>query len=95
MSIDRQTARHIAHLARIRVAEEELDHLAGQLSGILTWIEQLQEVDVEGVEPMAAVNPMPLPMRADEVTDGGIREAILANAPDARAGFFTVPKVVE
>lgn len=95
MSIDRDTARRVAHLARIRVAEEELDPLAAELSGILTWIEQLQEVDVEGVEPMSAVNPMPLKRRADEVTEGGIRDRVLANAPDAREGFFAVPKVVE
>jgi aspartyl-tRNA(Asn)/glutamyl-tRNA(Gln) amidotransferase subunit C len=95
MSIDRQTARQAAHLARIRVAEDDLDALAAELSGILTWIEQLREVDVEGVEPMSAVNPIPLRLRADTVTDGGIRDRVLANAPDAREGFFTVPKVVE
>lgn len=95
MSIDRETARRVAHLARIRVAEADLDPLAAQLSGILGWIEQLQEVDVEGVEPMSAVNPMPLPMREDLVTDGGIRDRVLLNAPEARDGFFAVPKVVE
>jgi aspartyl-tRNA(Asn)/glutamyl-tRNA(Gln) amidotransferase subunit C len=95
MSIDTDTARRIAQLARIRVGEEELPAIAGELSAILGWVEQLGEVDVEGVEPMSAVMPLELPMRDDEVTDGGIRDRVLANAPAARAGFFAVPKVVE
>jgi aspartyl-tRNA(Asn)/glutamyl-tRNA(Gln) amidotransferase subunit C len=95
MSIDRDTARRVAHLARIAVAERDLDHLAGELSAILGFMEQLREVDTEGVEPMTSVTPMALPWRADVVTDGGIPDKVLANAPDARAGFFTVPKVVE
>ncbi|MEM9196324.1 MAG: Asp-tRNA(Asn)/Glu-tRNA(Gln) amidotransferase subunit GatC [Pseudomonadota bacterium] len=95
MAIDEDTARRVAHLARIRVEEADLAPLAQELSGILGWIEQLQEVDVEGVPPMSAVNPMPLKRRADEVTDGGIRDRVLANAPATREGFFTVPKVVE
>jgi aspartyl-tRNA(Asn)/glutamyl-tRNA(Gln) amidotransferase subunit C len=95
MSIDEETARRVAHLARIEVAEADLAPLAAQLSGILGFMEQLREVDVDGVEPMTSVTPMAAPMRADVVTDGGVRDAILANAPDARQGFFAVPKVVE
>jgi aspartyl-tRNA(Asn)/glutamyl-tRNA(Gln) amidotransferase subunit C len=95
MSIDEKTARRVAHLARIEVAEAELGPLAAELSSILGWMEQLREVDVEGVEPMTSVTPMRLRWRDDVVTDGGERERVLANAPDARDGFFTVPKVVE
>ncbi len=95
MSIDKDTARRVAHLARIAVPEEDLDALAGELSGILGFMEQLNEVDVDGVEPMTSVTPMALTQRADEVTDGDIQDKILANAPDAREGFFAVPKVVE
>lgn len=95
MAIDKDTARRVAHLARIEVAEADLDHLATELSGILGFMEQLNEVDVAGVEPMTSVTPMALRWREDVVTDGGIRAKILENAPDARAGFFTVPKVVE
>lgn len=95
MTIDAATARKVAHLARIAVAEEELEQLVGELNGILGWVEQLQSLDVEGVEPMTSVTPMALPRRADEVTDGNIRDKVLANAPDAREGFFAVPKVVE
>jgi len=95
MSIDKETARRAAHLARIEVAEEELDHLAQELSGILDFMEQLNEVDIEGVEPMTSVTPMRLKRRKDIVTDGNMQEKILANAPDAREGFFAVPKVVE
>ena len=95
MSVDQETARRAAHLARIRVEEAELPALAARLSAILDFAAQLSEVDVEGVEPMTSVTPMALKMRADVVTDGGIREKILANAPDARQGFFAVPKVVE
>ena len=95
MSIDRETARHVAKLARIAVPEEALDRLAGELSGILAFMEQLNEVDVEGVEPMTSVTPMRLKRRADEVTDGGYPARVLSNAPDAREGYFAVPKVVE
>ena len=95
MSIDAETARRVAHLARIAVKDEELEPLARELSSILGWVEQLQELDVEGVEPMTSVTPMALPRRADAVTDGEIRDKVLANAPDAREGFFAVPKVVE
>lgn len=95
MSIDIDTARKVAKLARIRVEEAALPALAYELSGILAFMEQLTEVDVTGVEPMTSVTPMRLARRADVVTDGGIPDQILANAPDAREGFFAVPKVVE
>ncbi len=95
MSIDKDTARRVAHLARIEVAERDLDQLVSELSGILGFMEQLREVDVAGVEPMTSVTPMALPLRADAVTDGDIRDRVLGGAPDARSGFFTVPKVVE
>ena len=95
MSIDIDTARKVAHLARIRVAEEQLPKLAQELSGILTFMEQLNEVDVTGIEPMTSVTPMRLKRREDVVSDGGYPEAVLKNAPDAREGFFAVPKVVE
>lgn len=95
MSVDEATVRRVAHLARIEVAEADLAPLAAELSAILAFAEQLAEVDVGGVEPMTSVTPMALKRRADEVTEGDIRDAILQNAPDAREGFFTVPKVVE
>ncbi len=95
MAIDKEIARRAAHLARIEVKEEDLEALAGELSGILGFMEQLNEVDVEGVEPMTSVTPMDLPKRADVVNDGNQQDKILANAPDAREGFFAVPKVVE
>ncbi|WP_116132204.1 Asp-tRNA(Asn)/Glu-tRNA(Gln) amidotransferase subunit GatC [Tropicimonas sp. IMCC34043] len=95
MSIDIETARRVAKLARIRVEEQDLPALAGEFNAILGFIEQLGEVDVEGVEPMTSVTPMRLRRRVDEVTDGGCQAKVLANAPDAREGFFAVPKVVE
>lgn len=95
MSIDTETARRVAKLARIRVEEDALEALAGEFNTILGFIEQLNEVDVEGVEPMTSVTPMRLKRRTDEVTAGGMPEKILSNAPDAREGFFAVPKVVE
>lgn len=95
MAIDTETARKVAHLARIRVAEGDLAALADKLSGILTFMEQLNEVDVDGVEPMTAATPMRLKRRQDVVTDGNMPDKILKNAPDAREGFFAVPKVVE
>jgi aspartyl-tRNA(Asn)/glutamyl-tRNA(Gln) amidotransferase subunit C len=95
LSIDTETARRVAKLARIRVAEDDLPALAKELSGILRFMEQLNEVDVTGIEPMTGVTPMRLKRRADVVTDGNIQAAILKNAPDAREGFFAVPKVVE
>jgi aspartyl-tRNA(Asn)/glutamyl-tRNA(Gln) amidotransferase subunit C len=95
MAIDTDTARKVAKLARIRVEEADLPALARELSGILGFMEQLNAVDVSGVEPMTSVTPMRLKRRADVVTDGDIQAAILKNAPDAREGFFAVPKVVE
>ena len=95
MSIDVETAARVAKLARIKVDPASLPALAAEFSAILGFIEQLNEVDVTGVDPMTSVTPMRLPRRADVVTDGGQQAAVLANAPDAREGFFAVPKVVE
>jgi len=95
MSVDAATVRRIAHLARIAVAEDEVEHLRRELNAILAFVEQLSEVDVEGVEPMTSVIPMAMKTRPDEVTDGGIPDDILKNAPAAQDGFFVVPKVVE
>lgn len=95
MSIDIDTARRVAKLARIAVPEDELQSLAEGLNGIVNFMEQLNEVDVEGVEPMTSVTPMALKQRTDIVNDGDQQAAVLANAPDAREGFFAVPKVVE
>lgn len=95
MSINSETARKVAHLARIAVMEENLPALAGELSAVLAFMEQLNEVNVDGIEPMTSVTPMRLARRKDVVTDGNIQREVLANAPDAREGFFAVPKVVE
>lgn len=95
MSLDKATVRSIANLARLEVAEEELEPLAKELSNIIGFVEQLAEVDTTGVEPMASVADLVLPMRDDVVTDGGYPDKILANAPESFEGFFLVPKVVE
>jgi aspartyl-tRNA(Asn)/glutamyl-tRNA(Gln) amidotransferase subunit C len=95
MSVNADTVRRIAHLARIAVAEDEIEHLKGELNAILAWVEQLGEVDVAGVEPMTSVTPIKMKMRADQVTDGGIPEDIVKNAPASEDNFFLVPKVVE
>ena len=95
MALDTAAVKRIARLARIAVPDEELAPLASELSGILTWVEQLDAVDTRGVEPMTSVVAVTLPMREDKVTDGGIPEKILAYAPEPQRGFFTVPKVVE
>ena len=95
MSVDTATVRHIARLARIAMTDAEAEALAPELNNILGWVEQLQEVDVSGVAPMTAVIPNHLRLREDRVTDGGIRDAVLANAPVAEHGFFAVPKVIE
>ncbi|MGB3408040.1 MAG: Asp-tRNA(Asn)/Glu-tRNA(Gln) amidotransferase subunit GatC [Jannaschia sp.] len=95
MSIDKETARRVAKLARIAVPEERLEPLAAEFNAILGFIGQLQEVDVSGVEPMVSVTPMRLKRREDVVTDGNQQAAVLRNAPDSREGFFAVPKVVE
>jgi len=95
MSVDQKTVARIADLARIAVGQDELDPLAGELNNILSWIEQLSEVNTDDVAPMTSVVEVDLPWRADKVTDGGYRDDILANAPAADHGFFTVPKVIE
>ena len=95
MSIDTETARKVAKLARIKVEDADLPALAEDFNRILGFVEQLNEVDVDGVEPMVSVTPMRLKRREDGVTDGGQQDKVLANAPDAREGFFAVPKVVE
>jgi aspartyl-tRNA(Asn)/glutamyl-tRNA(Gln) amidotransferase subunit C len=95
MTIDAATVRKVAKLANIRESEDRLDSLAQELSGIMQWIEQLNEVDTDGVEPMASAVALALPMREDVVTDEGDPAIILANAPAARGHFFVVPKVVE
>jgi aspartyl-tRNA(Asn)/glutamyl-tRNA(Gln) amidotransferase subunit C len=95
MSLDKATVRRIAALARIEVAEADLDPLAGELSSILGWIAQLQEVDTADVAPMTGGTDMTLPWRRDIVNDGGVTDAVLANAPDPQGPFFAVPKVVE
>ena len=95
MALDKAAVAHIAALARIRLEETELELLAGELSHILTWVEQLDEVDTSGVPPMTSVAAAGLPMRDDTVSDGGRRDEILGNAPQTTRGFFVVPKVVE
>lgn len=95
MSVDQATVRRIAHLARIAVPESEVEKLQGELNAILGFVEQLNEVDVAGVEPMTSVVPMILKMRQDIVTDGGIAAKVSANAPASEDNFFLVPKVVE
>ncbi|AUM74112.1 Asp-tRNA(Asn)/Glu-tRNA(Gln) amidotransferase subunit GatC [Paracoccus jeotgali] len=95
MSITEDEARKVAHLARIAVDQSHLPALAAELSHMLQFMEQLNEVDVEGVEPMTGVTPMRLKLRKDVVSDGNYQQKVLANAPDAREGFFAVPKVVE
>lgn len=95
MSVDTATVRRIAGLARIAITDQEAERLAPELGNILGWIEMLGEVDTTGIEPTTAVIPNHLRLRDDVVTDGGIREKVLANAPQAEHGFFTVPKVIE
>ncbi len=95
MSLDKATVARIATLARIRVPEDEREALARELDAILGWVEQLNQIDTDGVAPMTGVGHLALPMRDDRVTDGDCADEILANAPAAMRGFFTVPKVVE
>ena len=96
MSVDKSTVVRIAKLARIRVPDEELDGLAEELNNILGWVEQLNEVDTDGVEAMSSgVEGMALRWREDAVTDGNCRDDVVANAPESRDGFFVVPKVIE
>lgn len=95
MSVTADQVRHIANLARIAMSNEEIERLVPELNNILGWVEQLGEVDTEGVEPLATVVEQKLRLRGDEVTDGNCRDDILANAPAAEHGFFAVPKVIE
>ena len=95
MSVDADTVRRIAHLARLSVADDEIEHLQDELNAILAFVEQLSEVNVDGVEPMTSVTPMRMKQRPDVVTDGGDAEAVLKNAPAREDNFFLVPKVVE
>jgi len=95
MSVDTATVRHIAKLSRIAVSDAEVEAMVPELNNILGWVEQLQEVDVSGIEPMTAVIANTLRLRDDVVDDGGMRDAVLANAPAAEHGFFAVPKVIE
>ena len=95
MSVDTQTVKKVARLARIALPDADAERLAPELNNIIGWIEQLGEVDTAGVEPMTAVIPNHLRLRDDVVTDGGIREELMRNAPQAEHGFFTVPKVIE
>ena len=95
MSVDAATVRRIAHLARIAVTDAEVPHLQGELNAILAFVEQLSEVNVEGVEPMTSVTPMAMKKRIDEVTDGDKADDVVANAPVTDRNFFLVPKVVE
>ena len=95
MAVDAATTRRIAHLARIAVKDEEVAHLQGEINAVLAFVEQLAEVNVEGVEPMTAVTPMDMKKRPDVVTDGGIADDIVGNAPATEDHFFLVPKVIE
>lgn len=95
MSVDHATVRRIAHLARIAVADDEVEHVRGELNAILAFVEQLSEVDVDGVEPMTSVTPMTMKKRADVINDGEIAELVVKNAPAREDHFFLVPKVIE
>ena len=95
MSVDAATVRRIAHLARIAVTEAEVPHLQGELNAMLAFVEQLDEVNVEGIEPMTSVMPMEMKKRPDAVTDGEIANDVVRNAPETQDHFFLVPKVVE
>ena len=95
MSVDSATVRRIAHLARIAVEDNEIEHLKDELNGILAFVEQLSEVNVEGIEPMTSVTPMEMKKRPDVVNDGGIADEVVKNAPATEDHFFLVPKVVE
>ncbi|MFC4624601.1 Asp-tRNA(Asn)/Glu-tRNA(Gln) amidotransferase subunit GatC [Daeguia caeni] len=95
MSVDISTVKRVAHLARIAVSDDEAERMTGELNAILGFVEQLNEVNVDGVEPMTSVTPMKMRLREDKVTDGGIAAAIVGNAPVTEDNFFVVPKVVE
>ena len=95
MSVNEQQVRHVAKLARLALSDAEIDKMVPELNNILGWVEQLGEVDTDGVEPLTAVIDLKLRLRDDVVTDGDVRDKVLANAPDAQHGFFAVPKVIE
>ncbi|KAB2709983.1 aspartyl-tRNA(Asn)/glutamyl-tRNA(Gln) amidotransferase subunit C [Ochrobactrum sp. RC6B] len=95
MSVDISTVKRVAHLARIAVSDDDAERMTGELNAILGFVEQLNEVDVDGIEPMTSVTPMDMRMREDKVTDGGIAAAVVSNAPVTEDNFFVVPKVVE
>ena len=95
MSVDAATVRRIAHLARIAVTDSEVPHLAGELNAMLAFVEQLSEVDIEGIEPMTSVTPMEMKKRQDVINDGEIPDDIVANAPATEGHYFLVPKVIE
>ena len=95
MSVDISTVKRVAHLARIAVSEDDAERMTGELNAILGFVEHLNEVNVDGVEPMTSVTPMKMRLRDDKVTDGGIADAVVANAPVTEDNFFVVPKVVE
>ena len=95
MSVNESQVRHVAKLARLALSDAEIDKMVPELNNILGWVEQLAEVDTDGVEPLTAVIDLKLRLRDDVVTDGDVRDAVLANAPDAQHGFFAVPKVIE
>jgi len=95
MSLDKEAVINIANLARIKVLEENLDHLARELSSIVDWVEQLNSVDTDGVEPLASVVDVTLPLREDKISDGDCRDKVLANGPEVEDGCFAVPKVIE
>jgi len=95
MSVSPEQVRHIAKLARIAMSDDELDRLLPELNNILGWVEQLGEVNTDGVEPLTAVIDQKLRLREDAITDGNVRDDVLANAPEAQHGFFAVPKVIE
>jgi aspartyl-tRNA(Asn)/glutamyl-tRNA(Gln) amidotransferase subunit C len=95
MSLDRKVIKNIANLARIKVPDDNLDHLTKELSSIMNWVEQLNSVNTDGVEPLASVIDVTLPLREDKITDGDCRNNILANGPEVEDGYFAVPKVIE
>lgn len=95
MSVDISTVKRVAHLARIAVSDDDAERMTGELNAILGFVEQLNEVDVDGIDPMTSVTPMDMRMREDKVTDGGIAAAVVSNAPVTEDNFFVVPKVVE
>jgi aspartyl-tRNA(Asn)/glutamyl-tRNA(Gln) amidotransferase subunit C len=95
MLLDKETVKNIANLTRIKVSEDNLNHLARELSSIMDWVEQLNSVDTDGVEPLASVIDVTLPMREDKISDGDCRDKVLANGPEVEDGYFAVPKVIE